>query len=187
MFAFLLFLPPICRLQSPRREHFVGGPVTICHLFHHPPPPPPPRLWQRCTGGPAYYCFSALFASVMVRGPSSKRALRRRPSYHLPFVSFAHLYGGWPEWASLSFAFLRTCYLWTAAWAGQLVIAQPERASLSFAFMPDLRRSTPRVKALQGRGWRGGGGLLARQAVGLGASQTVIAPLGHRPRGSTGD
>ena len=28
-----------------------------------------------------------------------------RPSYHLPFVSFAHLYGAWPKWGSFSLPF----------------------------------------------------------------------------------
>ena len=68
--------------------------------------------------------LSALFAPVMALGPSSELALRRRPRYHLPFVSFAHLYG--------------------AAWAGQLIVAfllnfprygaRPKRASLSLPY-----------------------------------------------------
>ena len=55
--------------------------------------------------GPAYHCLSAQFAPVMARGPSSERALRRRPSYHSPFVSFTHLYGARPERASFSLPF----------------------------------------------------------------------------------
>ena len=43
---------------------------------------------------------------VMARSLSSERALRRRTSYHLPYVSFAHLYVARPEQASISFAFL---------------------------------------------------------------------------------
>ena len=46
--------------------------------------------------GQPFICLSALFAPVLARGPSSERALRRRPSYHLPFVSFAHLYSARP-------------------------------------------------------------------------------------------
>ena len=42
----------------------------------------------------------------MARGLSSEWALRKRPSDHLPFVSFAQVYGARPEGASLSFAFL---------------------------------------------------------------------------------
>ena len=41
----------------------------------------------------------------MARGPCSERALRRRPSFHLPFVSLTHLYGARPERASFSLPF----------------------------------------------------------------------------------
>ena len=52
-----------------------------------------------------------------------KRA-RRRPSYHLPSVPFAHLYGARPEQASLLLAFLLNLPpLWRAAGAGQLIVA----------------------------------------------------------------
>ena len=52
-----------------------------------------------------------------------KRA-RRRPSYHLPSVPFAHLYGSRPEQASLLLAFLLNLPpLWRAARAGQLIVA----------------------------------------------------------------
>ena len=47
--------------------------------------------------GQPIICLSALFAPVMARGPSSERALRRRPSYHLLFVSFAHLMARGPS------------------------------------------------------------------------------------------
>ena len=65
----------------------------------------------------------------MARGPSSEQAFRRRPSYHLPFVSFAHLYGVRPERAnfSLPFCSIFPCYG-----------ARPEQASLSFAFLLNL-------------------------------------------------
>ena len=58
----------------------------------------------------------------MARGPSSERALRRQPSYHLPFVSFAHLYGARPERASFSLPF---CPIFPRYGA------RPEQASLS--------------------------------------------------------
>ena len=58
-----------------------------------------PLVMVRCPSWPAYHLHGARGPAyhlpfcpncpVMVRGPSSKRALRRRPSYHLPFVSFA--------------------------------------------------------------------------------------------------
>ena len=101
-FASLLYLPPLWRAARPRSERSVGGPVIICLLFHLP------TLWRAARAGqliialllnlPLLWraglpiiCLSALFAPVMARGPSSERALRRRPNYHLPFVSFAHL------------------------------------------------------------------------------------------------
>ena len=101
-FADLLYLPPLWRAASPRRESSVGDPAIICLLFHLPtffawpkqaslslpfcaiPPPPPP---------------------VMARGPSSERTFRRRPSFHLPFVSFTHLFGAQPERARFSLPF----------------------------------------------------------------------------------
>ena len=153
-FAFLLYLPPLWRAARPRSESSVGGPVIICLLFHLP------TFMVRGPSRPAYHCLSAQFAPVMARGPSSERALRRRPSYHLPFVSFAHLYGARlgrasfslpfcpifprygarPERASLSFAFLLNLPpFWRAARASQLINAlllyraRSERASLSFA------------------------------------------------------
>ena len=87
----------------------------------------------RGPSGPAYHCFSVQFAPVLARGPSSERALRRRPSYHLPFVSFAHLYGTRPERASFSLPF---CPIFPryGAW--------PERARLSLpsaSFAPVTR------------------------------------------------
>ena len=49
---------------------------------------------------------------------------RRRPSYDLPSVPFAHLCGAWPEQASLLVAFLLNLPpLWRAARAGQLIVA----------------------------------------------------------------
>ena len=62
-------------------------------------------VMARGPSGPAYHCLFVQFAPVMARGPSSERVLRRRPSYHFPFVSFAHLYGVRPEWASCSLFF----------------------------------------------------------------------------------
>ena len=107
----------------PQSERSVGGPVIICLLFHLP-------TFMACgPSGPAYHCLSALFAPVMARGLSSERALRRRPSDHLPFVSFAHLCGARPERTSLPLPFCPVfpCYG-----------ARPERASLSFAFLLNL-------------------------------------------------
>ena len=89
-FAVLLYLPPLWRAARPRSESFVGDAVIICLLFHLP------TFMARGPSGPAYHCLSAQFAPVMARGPSSERALRRRPSYHLPFVSLTHLYGARP-------------------------------------------------------------------------------------------
>ena len=98
-FASLLYLPPLWRVARPRSESSVGDPVIICLLFHLP------TFMANGPSGPAYHCLSAQFAPVMARGPSSERALHRRPSYHLPFVSFAHLYGARPERASFSLPF----------------------------------------------------------------------------------
>ena len=119
-FASLLYLPPLWRVARPRSERSVGGPVIICLLFHLP------TFMARSPSEPAYNCLSALFAPVMARSPSSERALRRRPSYHLSFVSliFAHLHGARPERASLSFAvLLNLSPLWRAARAGQFINA----------------------------------------------------------------
>ena len=98
-FAFLLYLPPLWRAARSRSKSSVGDPVIICLLFHLP------TLMARGPSGPAYHCLSAQFAPVMACGPSSERALRRQPSYHLPFVSFAHLYGSRPGRASFSLPF----------------------------------------------------------------------------------
>ena len=59
--------------------------------------------------GQPIICLSALFAPFMARGPSSELELRRWPSYHLRFVSFAHLYGGRPKQSSLSLPFCAIC------------------------------------------------------------------------------
>ena len=97
--AFVRNLPPLWRAARPRSERSLGGPVIICLLFHLP------ALKGRGPSGPAYHCLSVQFAPVMARGPSLERALHRQPSYHLPFVSFAHLYDARPEWASFSLPF----------------------------------------------------------------------------------
>ena len=75
------------------------------------------------------YRSSCALASPMARGPSSERAFRRRPSYHLPLVSFAHLYGARPERASFSLPF---CPFFPRYGA------RPEQASLSFALLLNL-------------------------------------------------
>ena len=110
---------PLWRATRPRSEPSVGGPVIMCLLFLLP------TFMARGPSGPAFHCLSAQFSLVMAhgtsgpayhcllcnlppllaRGPSSERALRRRPSYHLPFVSFTHLYGARPERASFSLLF----------------------------------------------------------------------------------
>ena len=80
-------------------------------------------VMARGSSGPAYHCLLRNLPPLW-RGPSSERALRRPPSYHLPFVSFAHLYGARPERASFSLLFLPNFPpLWCAAQAGQLITA----------------------------------------------------------------
>ena len=117
-FAFLLYLPQLWHAARPRSECSVGGPVIICLLFHLP------TFMARGPSGPAYHFLSAQFAPVIARGLSPERALCGRPSCHLPFDSFAHLYGTRPERASLSFAFLLNLppFMRTAR-AGQLINA----------------------------------------------------------------
>ena len=95
----------------PRSERSAGGPVFSCLNASSVP-----SLWRAPRAGQLiicaareglpFICLSALFAPVMARGLSLERTLRRRPSYHSPFVSFAQLYGARPERAYLSFAFL---------------------------------------------------------------------------------
>ena len=111
--ALLCNLPPLWRGLSSERA-LRRRPVIICLLFHLPTfmahglsgpafhclSAQFSLVMARGPSGPAYHCLSAQFAPVMARGPSSERAFRRRPSYHLPFVSFAHLYGVRPERAS---------------------------------------------------------------------------------------
>ena len=134
-------LAPVMARGPPSERALRKGPsyqLLLCFIC--------PSLWRAARvgqliiraarEGQPIICLSALFAPVMARGPSSERALRRRPSYHLPFVSFAHLYGARPEWASLSFAFLLNLPpLWHAARAGQLI------ACLSAQFAPVMARS----------------------------------------------
>ena len=76
-----------------------GDHVITCLLFHLP------TFMARGPSRPAYHFLSALFAAVMARCPSSEQALRSRHSYHLPFFSFAHLFGARPERASFSLPF----------------------------------------------------------------------------------
>ena len=108
--------------------------------------------------GQPIICLSALFAPVMACGPSSERELRRRPSYHLPFVSFARLYGEWPKRASLSLPFCAICPLMVRSPSAERALrrrpsyhlnfvsfahlygARPERASFSLPFCPILPR-----------------------------------------------
>ena len=73
---------PLWRAARPRSERSVGA-VIICLLFLLP------TFMARGPSGPAYYYLSVQFAPVMARGPSSERALRRRPViicllFHLP-------------------------------------------------------------------------------------------------------
>ena len=81
----------------------------------------------------------------MARGPSSELALRRQPSYHLPFVTFAHLYGARPERARFSLPF---CPIFPRYGA------RPERASLSLPsvqFAPVMARGPSSEQALRRR------------------------------------
>ena len=121
-FAVLLYLPPLWRAACPRSESSVGDRVIICLLFHLR------TFMARGPSGPAYHCLSAQFGPVLVRGPSSERELRRRPSYItiicllflLPtfmarggagqlFIAFLPNYGARPERASLSLPFCAIC------------------------------------------------------------------------------
>ena len=127
--------------------------------------------------GQPIICLSALFAPVMARSPSSKRALGRPschlpfvhlptfmahgpsgPAYRLPFCSICPRYGQRPEWASLSLAFLFNLLpLWCAARAGQFIIAWllytqcgPRGPAYALCLICGASRST--WKALHGRG-----------------------------------
>ena len=127
-------LAPVWRAVRPRSERSAGGPVISC--FHASSAP---SLWRAARAGQLIIragregqpivCLSALFAPVMARGQSSERALRRRPSYHLPFVSFAHLYGARPSGPACRLPFCSICPGYDA---------RPERASLSFACLLSL-------------------------------------------------
>ena len=55
------------------------------------------------------FAFLLYLPPIMARGPSSEREIHRRPSDHLPFLSFAHLYGARPKRASLSLPFCANC------------------------------------------------------------------------------
>ena len=130
---------PLWRAARPRSERSVGGPVIICLLFILP------TFMARGPSGPAYHCLSVQFAPVMALGSSSERALRRQPSYHLPFVSFAHLYGARPEQASFSLPF---CPFFSRY--GE----RPERASLSLPsvqFAPVMARGPSSERSLRRR------------------------------------
>ena len=114
-------------------------PVIICLLFLLP------TFLARGPSGPAYHCLSVQFAPVMALGSSSERALRRQPSYHLPFVSYAHLYGAQPERASFSLPF---CPIFPRYGA------RPEWASLSLPsvqFAPVMARGPSSERALRRR------------------------------------
>ena len=149
-------LPPLWRAARPRSERSVGGPVIFClfvslaHLYGARPELasfslPFCPIMARGPSGPAYHCLSVRFAPVMAHGPSSERALRRQPSYHLPFVSFAHLYGARPERASFSLPFCPILLRYGA---------RPERASLSLPsvqFAPVMARGPSSERALRRR------------------------------------
>ena len=154
-FAVLLYLPPLWRAARPRSERSVGGPVIICLLFHLPTFMARPErasfslpfypIMARSPNGQTYHCLSVQFAPVMACGPSSERALRRQPTYHLPLVSFAHLYGARPERASFSLPF---CPIFPRYGA------RPERASLSLPsaqFAPVMALGPSSERALRRR------------------------------------
>ena len=132
-FAVLLYLPPLWRAARPRSERSVGDPVIICLLFHLP------TFMARGPSGPAYHCLSAQFAPLW-RGPSSERALRRRPSYHLPFVSLTNLYGARPERASFSLPF---CPIMARGLSG------PAYHCLSVQFAPVMAHGPSSERALR--------------------------------------
>ena len=99
----------------------------------------------RGLSGPAYHCLFVQFVPAMALGSSSERALRRQPSYHLSFVSFAHLYGARPERASFSLPF---CPIFPRYGT------RPERASLSLPsvqFSPVMARGPSSERALRRR------------------------------------
>ena len=88
--AFMCNLPPLWCAARPRGERSVGSRVIICLLFHLP------TFMARYGVRPERASLSLPFCAICPRHgthPSSERAFRRRPSYHLPFASFAHLYG----------------------------------------------------------------------------------------------
>ena len=135
-FAVLLYLPPLRRAARPRSESSVGDPVIICLLFHLP------HLYGT---RPKRASLSLPFCAIcpdMARGPSSERALRRRPSYHLPFVSFTHLYGARPERASFS---LPLCPIIARDPSG------PAYHYLSVQFAPVMARGPSSERALRGQ------------------------------------
>ena len=95
-----------------------------------------PLLWCAARVGQLFIAFCVICPRFASCCPSSERALRRRPGYHLPLVSLAHLYG-----ARSSFSFL-FCPIFPryGAW--------PKQASLSLPFCaifpPLWRAARPR-------------------------------------------
>ena len=81
----------------------------------------------------------------MSRGPPSERAFRRRPSYHLPFVSFTHLYGALPERASFSLPF---CPIFPVMVCGP---SRPAYHCLSVQFAPVMALGPSSERALRRR------------------------------------
>ena len=148
-------LPPLLRAARPRSERSVGGPASFAFCFVYPP------LWRAARAGQLFIAFLPSYGArperaslslpfcaicpVMARGPSSERALRRQPSYHLPFASFTHLYGALPERASFS---LPSCPIFPRYGV------RPERASLSLPsvqFAPVMARGSSSERALRRR------------------------------------
>ena len=106
--------------------------MIICLLFHLP---------TFCTR-PKWASLSLPFCAicpVMARGPSSERALRRRPSYHLPFT---HLYCARPERAGFSLPF---CPIMARGPSG------PAYHCLSVQFAPAMARGPSSERALRRR------------------------------------
>ena len=111
----------------------------------------------RGSSGPAYHSLLCNLPPLW-RGPSSERALRRRPSYHLPFVSFTHLYGARPERASFSLPF---CPIMARG------PSRPAYHCLSVQFAPVMARLAPVMARLR-----------SERSVG---SQVIICLLLHLP------
>ena len=193
-------LLPLWRAARPRSERSVGGPVIIRLLFLLPT--------FLFAGGPSGPSLSLPFCAICPRHathPSSERAFRRRPSYHLPFASFPHLYGALlcePAFHCLSAQFSlimargpsRPAYhcllrnfprLWRAACArSERSVGCPIIFCLLFHLPTFLARSSsgPAFHCLFAQ---------FSPVMVCGPSRPayhcLYCPLGRRPRGSTGD